>query len=339
LAQEKAGMSVLMRVLLPLAVAGLLAAPAPAKAAPHVKSVAEKKAQLSKLMAEEKQVAEKTKELKQLETKKEELKELEKKKEELKEKEEKLEKLKKKEELVKKLKEKEAELAKVEKEEQLVKTLVEKKAELKELQAEKAQLEAVEAKKQSPKEEMKVVAEAEKAKPAAVKEVTAKEATKAVTEEEAADRLMKSLGAITALKDTFKQDEQFGGAMGNELANGNAIWGSISKLMAAAKSKKSGKDLESAMNDFSKSMNSTLHAIDAKDTIQSEEYVLGLLAHHRHNATEQRRILGNFTSLHTVQELLAEQPPPADLSTEFANMLDKEHPAAKTITAFLQRLD
>merc|ERR1719271_2309842 len=290
-------MSVLMRVLLPLAVAGLLAAPAPAKA-PHVKSVAEKKAQLSKLMAEEKQVAEKTKELKQLETKKEELKELEKKKEELKEKEEKLEKLKKKEELVKKLKEKEAELAKVEKEEQLVKTLVEKKAELKELQA-------VEAKKQSPKEEMKVVAEAEKAKPAAVKEVTAKEATKAVTEEEAADRLMKSLGAITALKDTFKQDEQFGGAMGNELANGNAIWGSISKLMAAAKSKKSGKDLESAMNDFSKSMNSTLHAIDAKDTIQSEEYVLGLLAHHRHNATEQRRILGNFTSLHTVQELLA----------------------------------
>jgi myosin heavy subunit len=318
-----------MRVLLPLAVAGLLAAPAPAKAAPHVKSVAEKKAQLSKLMAEEKQVAEKTAELKQLKQKEGELKE----------KEEKLEKLKKKEELVKKLKEKEAELAKVEKEEQLVKTLVEKKAELKELQAEKAQLEAVEAKKQSPKEEMKVVAQAEKAKPAAVKEVTAKEATKAVSEEEAADRLMKSLGAITALKDTFKQDEQFGGAMGNELANGNAIWGSISKLMAAAKSKKSGKDLESAMNDFSKSMNSTLHAIDTKDTIQSEEYVLGLLAHHRHNATEQRRILGNFTSLHTVQELLAESPPPADLSVEFANMLDKEHPAAKKITAFLQRLD
>merc|ERR1719420_380569 len=298
-------MSLVMRVLLPLAVAGLLSAPAPAKAEPHVK-----------------QLAEKTKELKVL-----------------KKKEAELEKLKKKEELVKKLKEKEAELAKVEKEEQLLKTLEEKKVELKELKEEKAQLEKLEAKKESPKEEMKVVANAEKAKPAPVKEVTAKEATKALTEEEAADRLLKSLGAIKMLKDTFKQDAQFGGAMGNELANGNAIWGSIEKLMTAAKTKKNAKDLEGAMNEFSKSMNSTLHAIDAKDQIQSEEYVLGLPAHHRHNATEQRRILGNFTSLHTVQELLAEQPPPADLSVEFANMLDKEHPAAKTITAFLQRLD
>jgi hypothetical protein len=301
-----------MRVLLPLAVAGLFSAPAPAKAEPHVKSISEKKAQLSHLMAEEKKVAEKTQELK---------------------------KLKKKEELVKKLKEKEAQLAKVEKEEQLLKTLEEKKVELKELKEEKAQLEKLEAKKQSPKEEMKVVANAEKAKPAPVKEVTAKEATKAVTEEEAADRLLKSLGAIKMLKDTFKQDEQFGGAMGNELANGNQIWGSIEKLMTAAKTKKNGKDLEGAMNEFSKSMATTLHKIDQKDEIQSEEYVLGLLAHHRQNATEQRRILGNFTSLHTVQELLAEQPPPADLSVEFANMLDKEHPAAKKITAFLQRLD
>merc|ERR1719482_542186 len=294
-------MSLLMRVLLPFAVAGLLGAPAPAKAAPHVKSVAEKTAELKQLK------------------KAEELKEKAGLEKELKEKEEELAKLKKKEALVKELKKKEAELAKVEKQEQLLKTL--------------------EAKKQSPKEEMKVAAEAEKAKPAAVKEVTAKEAKKAVTEEEAADRLLKSLGAIKMLKDTFKQDDQFGGAMGNELAHGNQIWGAIENLMTAAKTKKNGTELEHAMTAFSSSMATTLHAIDQKDTIQSEEYVLGLLAHHRHNATEQRRILGNFTSLHTVQELLAESPPPADLSVEFANMLDKEHPAAKTITAFLQRLD
>merc|ERR1719482_1338654 len=314
-------MSLLMRVLLPFAVAGLLGAPAPAKAAPHVKSVAEKTAELKQLK------------------KAEELKEKAGLEKELQEKEAELAKLKKKEALVKELKKKEAELAKVEKQEQLLKTLEEKKVELKELKAEKEQLEALEAKKQSPKEEMKVAAEAEKAKPAAVKEVTAKEAKKAVTEEEAADRLLKSLGAIKMLKDTFKQDDQFGGAMGNELAHGNQIWGAIENLMTAAKTKKNGTELEHAMTAFSSSMATTLHAIDQKDTIQSEEYVLGLLAHHRHNATEQRRILGNFTSLHTVQELLAESPPPADLSVEFANMLDKEHPAAKKITAFLQRLD
>ena len=33
---------------------------------------------------------------------------------------------------------------------------------------------------------------------------------------------------------------RFGGAMGNELANGNEIWGSIEKLMTAAKTKKNG---------------------------------------------------------------------------------------------------
>merc|ERR1719352_854338 len=140
------------------------------------------------------------------------------------------------------------------------------------------------------------------------------------------------------LKDTFKQDEQFGGAMGNELANGNQIWGSIEKLMTAAKTKKNGKDLEGAMNEFSKSMATTLHAIDQKDEISSEEYVLGLLAHHKHNATEQRRILGNFTNIHSVQELLAEKPAPKDLAVEYAGMLDKEHPAAKPLTAFLQRV-
>merc|ERR1719311_575550 len=104
--------------------------------------------------------------------------------------------------------------------------------------------------------------------------------------------------------------------MSYELAHGNDIWGAIDSLVSAASSAKK----------------------DSKDSAQNEEYVLGLLAHHRHNATEQEWILANFTKVPAVEKLMKKHKKSGEYSEEFAAILDEEHPAAKPITSFLQRV-
>jgi DNA repair exonuclease SbcCD ATPase subunit len=348
-----------MRVLLPIFAAGLLAQAPPAKDHAHPKSIAEKKHLLADLESKEsklKDLLHKEKELKTLEGKEKQLKKLE-------EKKAKLEKLESEEKQLKTLEEKKAKLEKLESEEKKLKTLEEKKAKLEKLEEKEKELKVLEDKKakieklegmekklEEKKEELKTVndelktIDEKKAKLEAAAAAKAPEAPKAAPAAaptknmDAAERLLKSLGQIKKLKGTFAADENFGGAMQEELSKGSTIWSAIEALESTATSTKNGTALAAAMNSFTNTMGKTLHAIDQKDEISSEEYVLGLLAHHKHNATEQRRILGNFTNLHSVEELLAEKPAPKDLAVEYAGMLDKEHPAAKPLTAFLQRV-
>jgi len=96
--------------------------------------------------------------------------------------------------------------------------------------------------------------------------------------------------------------------------------------------------LEKAMAAFTSTVGQKLHEIDTTDKVENEEYVLGLLAHHRHNATEQEWILANFTKVDAVQKLLKNHKKSGEYSEEFAAILDEEHPAAKKITSFLQRV-
>jgi hypothetical protein len=160
-----------------------------------------------------------------------------------------------------------------------------------------------------------------------------------------ADRLLAGLDQIRNLKGTFaKEDgESVGGAMSAELAHGNDIWGAIDSLVTAAAATKDNKKdaagaLQQAMAAFTSTVGKKLHEIDEKDTVQNEEYVLGLLAHHRHNATEQEWILANFTKVPAVQKLMKNHKKTGEYSEEFASILDEEHPAAKQITSFLQRV-
>merc|ERR1719506_1450453 len=158
-----------------------------------------------------------------------------------------------------------------------------------------------------------------------------------------ADRLLAGLDQIRKLKGTFAKDdgESVGGEMSYELSHGNDIWGAINSLVTAASSSKSdkgGKALQNAMAAFTSTVGKKLHEIDQKDTVQNEEYVLGLLAHHRHNATQQEWILANFTKVDAVQKLLKNHKKTGEYSEEFAAILDAEHPAAKQITSFLQRV-
>jgi hypothetical protein len=160
-----------------------------------------------------------------------------------------------------------------------------------------------------------------------------------------ADRLLAGLDQIRKLKGTFARDggETVGGEMSYELSHGNDIWGAIDSLVSAAASTKDNKkagaaNLEKAMAAFTSTVGKKLHDIDAKDTVQNEEYVLGLLAHHRHNATEQEWILANFTKVPAVEKLLKTHKKSGEYSEELAAILDEEHPAAKPITSFLQRV-
>merc|ERR1719389_811748 len=160
-----------------------------------------------------------------------------------------------------------------------------------------------------------------------------------------ADRLLAGLDQIRKLKGTFaKEDgESVGGAMSYELSHGNDIWGAIDSLVSAAvatkDNKKASKDsLANAMAAFTSTVGKKLHDIDQEDTVQNEEYVLGLLAHHRHNATEQEWILANFTKVPAVEKLMKNHKKSGEYSEEFAAILDEEHPAAKKITSFLQRV-
>merc|ERR1719389_1012649 len=159
------------------------------------------------------------------------------------------------------------------------------------------------------------------------------------------DRLLAGLDQIRKLKGTFaKEDgESVGGEMSYELAHGNDIWGAIDSLVSAAAATKGSKGdsaatLQKAMAAFTSTVGKKLHEIDEKDTVQNEEYVLGLLAHHRHNATEQEWILANFTKVEAVQKLFKKHKKSGEYSEEFAAILDEEHPAAKKITSFLQRV-
>jgi hypothetical protein len=163
-----------------------------------------------------------------------------------------------------------------------------------------------------------------------------------------ADRLLAGLDQIRNLKGTFAKEngESVGGAMSAELAHGNDIWGAIDSLVSAASATKGSKgdsaaqaaNLQKAMAAFTSTVGGKLHEIDAKDTVENEEYVLGLLAHHRHNATEQEWILANFTKVPAVQKLMKNHKKSGEYSEEFATILDEEHPAAKPITSFLQRV-
>jgi hypothetical protein len=159
-----------------------------------------------------------------------------------------------------------------------------------------------------------------------------------------ADRLLKGLDQIRNLKTTFAADtntDQFSGAMSYELAHGDGIWSAIEQLTKAAAGAKLGSNntnLDTAMASFTKVIGAKLHEVDEKDNVQNEEYVLGLLAHHRSNVTEQESILSNFTSLPAVKQLLAHHNKTGDYSAEFADILDHEHPAAKQLTSFLQRV-
>jgi hypothetical protein len=160
-----------------------------------------------------------------------------------------------------------------------------------------------------------------------------------------ADRLLAGLDSIRKLKGTFaKEDgESVGGAMSYELSHGNDIWGAIDSLVSAAAMTKGNKkaaagQLEKAMATFTSTVGKKLHEIDDTDTVQNEEYVLGLLAHHRHNATEQEWILANFTKVPAVEKLMKNHKKSGEYSEEFAKILDEEHPAAKKITSFLQRV-
>jgi hypothetical protein len=188
------------------------------------------------------------------------------------------------------------------------------------------------------------------------KELSAKEATlapkknatgavKVAAGASDADRLLAGLDSIRKLKGTFmaEKGEQVGGAMSYELAHGDSIWGAIDSLVsAAAMSRKDKKaaagSLEKAMAAFTSTVGKKLHEIDTTDKVENEEYVLGLLAHHRHNATEQEWILANFTKVDAVQKLLKNHKKSGEYSEEFAAILDEEHPAAKKITSFLQRV-
>merc|ERR1719174_308778 len=104
------------------------------------------------------------------------------------------------------------------------------------------------------------------------------------------DRLLAGLDQIRKLKGTFaKEDgESVGGEMSYELAHGNDIWGAIDSLVSAAAATKGtksvGTDLTKAMAAFTSTVGKKLHDIDSEDQVQNEEYVLGLLAHPRHNA-------------------------------------------------------
>merc|ERR1719335_348720 len=131
--------------------------------------------------------------------------------------------------------------------------------------------------------------------------------------------------------------------MSYELSHGNDIWGAIDSLVTAAagtkdKKKGSAAALQKAMAAFTSTVGKKLHEIDSEDTVQNEEYVLGLLAHHRHNATEQEWILANFTKVPAVEKLMKNHKKSGEYSEEFAAILDEEHPAAKKITSFLQRV-
>ena len=188
------------------------------------------------------------------------------------------------------------------------------------------------------------------------KELSAKEATlapkknatgavKVAAGASDADRLLAGLDSIRKLKGTFLNDggEQVGGAMSYELAHGDSIWGAIDSLVSAAAASRKDKkaaagSLEKAMAAFTSTVGKKLHEIDTTDKVENEEYVLGLLAHHRHNATEQEWILANFTKVDAVQKLLKNHKKSGEYSEEFAAILDEEHPAAKKITSFLQRV-
>jgi len=202
----------------------------------------------------------------------------------------------------------------------------------KELEAKKAELAHLEKDEAAAKARAKEIAAQAKPEP--------KVSTDAMSD---ADRLLKGLDQIRNLKSTFAADDhadQFSGAMGYELAHGDSIWSAIEQLTtAAAHAKKNASDasLDSAMASFTKVIGTKLHEVDEKDNVQNEEYVLGLLAHHRSNVTEQQEILSNFTSLPAVKTLLAHHKS-GEYSAEFAEILDSEHPAAKPLTSFLQRV-
>jgi hypothetical protein len=206
----------------------------------------------------------------------------------------------------------------------LKKELAEKQQELAHVKEEQAELKGVEAKHAT------------------------KNATAAVAPGTETERLLAGLDQIRKLKGTFaKEDgESVGGEMSYELAHGNDIWGAIDSLVSAASATKSSKgdsaaqaaNLQKAMAAFTSTVGGKLHEIDAKDTVENEEYVLGLLAHHRHNATEQEWILANFTKVPAVQKLMKNHKKSGEYSEEFATILDEEHPAAKPITSFLQRV-
>jgi hypothetical protein len=208
----------------------------------------------------------------------------------------------------------------------LKKELAEKQQELAHVEDEAAKLKGLEAK-----------AEAKTAH----KNSTAPKMAAGATE---ADRLLAGLDQIRKLKGTFGADdgETVGGAMSFELSHGNDIWGAIDSLVSAAAAskgdKKAGAALQNAMATFTSTVGKKLHEIDQKDTVQNEEYVLGLLAHHRHNATEQEWILANFTKVPAVEKLMKNHKKSGEYSEEFAAILDAEHPAAKQITSFLQRV-
>jgi len=205
----------------------------------------------------------------------------------------------------------------------LKKELAEKEQELAHVQEEQAKLKGLEAKHAQKKNSSAAVA------PGATE----------------ADRLLAGLDQIRKLKGTFaKEDgESVGGAMSYELSHGNDIWGAIDSLVTAAAATKDNKaqsaaSLQKAMAAFTSTVGKKLHDIDGEDQVQNEEYVLGLLAHHRHNATEQEWILANFTKVPAVETLLKKHKKSGEYSEEFAAILDAEHPAAKPITSFLQRV-